>query len=391
MEAERIRVLYVFGGEQASGAEIVMERLIYYNLQHVEPHILISPGKFAQKLRESGKPYKIIENVHLRKLNRSSAGKIGYYFKSVYNHFAISKQVIRYAKANRIDHVHAVTIVPASYCIPAIGFSKLLFRKIHWLWSDYDIRHFAGIDHLFASFCNKMYDLTLAASGAVMRKYKKSKSISVLYNGLDPEIYFHDAVARKVFRNEWKINEGTIVFGIAGVISPRKGQVELIKAFVKASIQTGKNALLLLAGDFGSDFPDYNNEVVTLAERNANVKYIGYVSNMFGFFNGCDVVVNNSTAIGSEPLGTTIYEAMSCETIAIGSNTGGTPEIINHGINGFLFEPDNEPDLVKTIIYLINHVQSLDEIRSNARKRVKEKFGYDTMIDKYNRLLKQFD
>jgi hypothetical protein len=46
-------VLYVFGGEKAQGAEVVIERLMFQNLDNVEPHLFISPGSFADELVRS--------------------------------------------------------------------------------------------------------------------------------------------------------------------------------------------------------------------------------------------------------------------------------------------------------------------------------------------------
>ena len=43
-----------------------------------------------------------------------------------------------------------------------------------------------------------------------------------------------------------------------------------------------------------------------------------------------------------EPLGNTIIEAGYCKKPVIASNVDGIPEIINHGINGILIDPDKK-------------------------------------------------
>ncbi len=379
------KVLYVFGGEQASGAEIVMERLLSHNLATVEPHIFIAPGKFAQALVASNKPYKVTQVEALRKLNRSSASTLQFYKKAILNHFSVSYSVLKYTQDNKIDIVHAVTVVPASYCIPAIIKSKLLRKRIFWVWSDYDIKHFARIDHYFSALCSRVFNLTLAASKAVKRKYPLRTSVEVLYNGLDTEIFEPDKQARQAFRKQFGVEDQTVLFGIAGVVSPRKGQLELLKACSKAARLN--KVQLIIAGSLGPDDAEYNQQVKGLAEELPNAKYIGHFPGMPQFFNGCDVVVNNSTAALSEPLGTTIYEAMSCEAIVLGSNTGGTPEIIDDGTNGFLFAPDDEHALTSIIDYVVNNIEKLEPIRKAAREKVKQKFGYQTMIHRYNSML----
>ena len=50
-----------------------------------------------------------------------------------------------------------------------------------------------------------------------------------------------------------------------------------------------------------------------------------------------------------EPLGVAIMEALSCETPVISTNQGGVPELIDHGIDGYLIPPEDADALAETI------------------------------------------
>jgi glycosyltransferase involved in cell wall biosynthesis len=380
------KILYVFSGEQASGAEIVIETLMSKNMENVSPHLFISPGRFAQKLLAENKPYNIRLVNELRKLNRSKNGKFQFYLKALKNYFTISSKAIKYIKQNEIKIVHANTIVPASYLLPAVLFSKIFSPTVKWVWSDHDMVYFKKIDHFFSGLCCKLYDKTLVVSNAVKAKYGSRPKVEVLYNGLDTEYFKPDYNARFEFRKQWGIKEQTIVFAIAGIISPRKRQLELMEAFSKVK-NHAIDIHLFVAGDFGPDDLQYNEKVKDLLNKLPNIRYIGHIDNMVRLYNGCDVIVNNSSAKGSEPFGATIYEGMSCETVVMAANTGGLPELVDNKINGFLFAPDNEEALVKMINYIIDNYNTLDARKKEARKKVENKFGFATIVTQYNQLI----
>src|ERR1700761_5685186 len=95
------KVLYVFGGEKASGAEIVLDRLMRYNKQ-VEPHLLISPGTYAGRLIKR-QPYVITLSPYLKKLNRVNTGSFAFMCMAVRNYLFLSATVLKYIKKHQIN------------------------------------------------------------------------------------------------------------------------------------------------------------------------------------------------------------------------------------------------------------------------------------------------
>ncbi len=381
-------ILYIFGGEKAQGAEIVIERLMLHNEASVQAHLILAPGKFAAGLMESGKPYRITLLNQLKKLNRSSTSSFEFLLRAGKNFFAVSYHVFKYIKKHQITVVHSNTTVPASYLIPLILYSRLFMPAMRWCWSDHDLNYYSKIDAVSSKLCVRLYDITLVVSEAVKRKYKPNRKIKVLYNGLDIQKFKPNPIARAEFRGKNALDEHMVVVGIAASITPDKGQQTLIKAFSELS-GTYKNTRLLLAGGYAADTPLYNEAVRVAVKNNSSVTYLGYVDNMIEFYNGCDVIVNNSNSIRSESLGTSIYEAMACGKILVAAATGGTPEIITSEKDGFLFETDNVQDLQKTLSYIFTNYSTLDHVKSAAIVKVIEKFNVLTMIKNYNNLLTQ--
>ncbi len=91
---------------------------------------------------------------------------------------------------------------------------------------------------------------------------------------------------------------------------------------------------------------------------------------------GCDVMALPSH---DEAFGLVFTEAMACGRVAIGSNSGGVPEIINSGKNGMLVEEKNPVELFKAMERILTDPIFSLKLGVNARKTVEEKFSTDKM------------
>lgn len=386
-----MKILYVFGGEVASGAEIVIERLIRNNSQENQNSLWVSPGEFADTLMQKDIPYKVITKPYLKKLDRVNLSIIKYVLRLIWSVFRFNFNLLVNLFREKIDVVHVNSLAGAVYLLPIVLLSHLIRPKVKWFWSVHDLKYYSKIDEKMANLCLLFYDRILVVSCAVKNKYRGVrgyKKIRVLYNGLETDAFFRNKVGKDSICKQNSLPPNCIVIGMAAFIDERKGQYELIKVFNELK-SSNKDIVLLLAGRILNDSDLYTKKVIKLVQESENVIYMGQIQDMLEFYNTCDIIVNNSNAIGSEPLGTSIYEAMACERIVVASNTGGTPEIIDDNKDGFLFEPGSGDDLFKVLTKAINVVNDSNEITKSARGKVLNKFSIDRMVRQYNMLLSE--
>jgi hypothetical protein len=71
-----------------------------------------------------------------------------------------------------------------------------------------------------------------------------------------------------------------------------------------------------------------------------------------------------------EALGCVYLEAMSTEKPVIGCRGQGIDEIIRHGSNGWLVEPDNLQELISALSTLLENLQLRRQIGEAARRTV---------------------
>lgn len=76
-----------------------------------------------------------------------------------------------------------------------------------------------------------------------------------------------------------------------------------------------------------------------------------------------------------EPFGLSVVEALACGTPVIAYNRGSMPELIDHGVTGFLVESFDEA------VAAIARIGEID--RAACRRSAEQRFGVDRMADRY--------
>jgi len=91
---------------------------------------------------------------------------------------------------------------------------------------------------------------------------------------------------------------------------------------------------------------------------------------------------------GFETFGLSIAEAFACKRPAIGARLGGIPEVIDHNINGMIFDPENADELARCMNYIHSNTEQIKQMGENARKKAETFYTsevfYNKLIDVYN-------
>jgi glycosyltransferase involved in cell wall biosynthesis len=67
---------------------------------------------------------------------------------------------------------------------------------------------------------------------------------------------------------------------------------------------------------------------------------------------------------------------MSCQSPVIATNVGGTPEIIHHEQNGFLFERQDHVTLSDLILRVLGDRELAEKVALNARETILSSFDW---------------
>ncbi|NLW48655.1 MAG: glycosyltransferase family 4 protein [Firmicutes bacterium] len=204
---------------------------------------------------------------------------------------------------------------------------------------------------------------------AYIRAGFPKEKIKVLWNGVDVERF------SKVCRN----NSNEIRFTYVGYFGNHKGVDVLISAL--PLIDSNQRVRINLVGE-GEAKGSYieqlnNNHCINM------VKFWGKVDNrnIEKVYRDTDVLVLPSIWPENQPV--SITEAMACGIPVIVSNIGGSVELVEDGVTGYLFEPRNENDLAEKMDKIIQNPDTIQTFGENGYKKIQNV----TFFNQVNKLL----
>jgi len=91
----------------------------------------------------------------------------------------------------------------------------------------------------------------------------------------------------------------------------------------------------------------------------------------------------------TESFGLAALEAMACEVPVVGTNVGGMPEVVEHGVDGFLVAPHDVAAAGKFAIDVLSRADRGREMGQLARVNARKKFCANDVIPQYEEYYKQ--
>jgi glycosyltransferase involved in cell wall biosynthesis len=193
-----------------------------------------------------------------------------------------------------------------------------------------------------------------------------------IHNAVDTDFFDPD---RKLqthpsIREQFGISGSARILGIAARMNPWKGQYELIGA---ASLlrKTFPDLHVII---LGADVPDMRADYEKRAREGGiadRVHFGGYQKDVRPFLHEFDLFVHPSYG---EPFGLSIVEAMAMRKPVIACNSGGVPEIITHGSDGWLVEERSAEAVATAIATLLSDSALSRRLGERARETVRSRF-----------------
>jgi glycosyltransferase involved in cell wall biosynthesis len=162
-----------------------------------------------------------------------------------------------------------------------------------------------------------------------------------------------------------------------GRISPEKGVDRAIRIAGRAGMK-----LKIAAKVDNADKEYYDTLIKPLIRDNPDVEFIGEISDAQkpGFLSGADALI--FPIDWPEPFGLVMIEAMACGTPVIAFNCGSVPEVVDHGVTGFIVDDiDGAVAAVGKV-----HTLSRARVRATFDRRFTARRMAEDYIDVYESL-----
>lgn len=199
--------------------------------------------------------------------------------------------------------------------------------------------------------------------------------IDVVYNGIDVDAFpWHNRVPA--------MQSDGLRLLFAGSLVPHKGAHVAVAAMGELARRGALGKLsLTIVGAGRPDYEDHLRRDVTRLGLDNCVRFVGRVprSEMSLWLSLHDVLLFPSE--WPEPLARMTQEAMASGAVVIGTNTGGTGEILVHDETGLVFATGHAAEMADWIGRLQREPEMFARLAANARHVVEERFSFTRMLD----------
>ncbi len=305
--------------------------------------VLPKKGNGASLLQEKKIEYVIVRSyswvVNITEKDRVST-RLFVTIKRLLNYISIFR-ICHIISSKKIDIIHINTIW--SY----VGAKAALYSKKKLVWH---IREAIELQQNKCLYKDDYFSLINRADRIIcisdfIKDYYSSKidlrKVSVIYNGIDLNSFYINK--REILSGD------TINILNIGHMNSNKRQEDVILAAKKLLDDGIYNFHVSFVGTGRNE--DMLKEMCRNLGLEQKITFYGIQKDSIGFYKKNDVLIVSGDY---EAFGRTTIEGMMAGCFVIGSNTGATPNLLENGKYGFLYNPSDDMDLYMKIRHLFD-------------------------------------
>lgn len=358
--------------ELVGGAEKSLLDLfdIWTEKYDVEPEfILRTPiGTLGQELKDRGWKYSAVDYTFWSESNPpQTKGDIKN--KSLKNTKAVVEieQIIKKAKPD--------LVLTNSVVCPWAALAAY-YQNVPHVWF---VREYGDLDHgrVFDIGRKKTWEdvdslssLVITNSQALARHVKKyidPEKVTTLYHPFNLE-EINSRTKEKV-KNPYKNKQSLKLILTAGSLTVSKGVKEAVEATGRLNMKGYKTEICLVGRQDNRPYLKEIDEIINKYELKDKIHFVGWQKNPLAYVAKADVGIMSSRC---EAFGRVTFEYLAIGKPTLGTNSGGTPEMVREGRNGYLFKWGDVGSLVKGLEHYAKDKKLLKMHGKNAKETAKQ-------------------
>lgn len=357
-DAGKIKVLFLTGCTGRGGAG----NSLFYLLKHLDRGVLeplvVMPneGVLKSRLEEIRVPYRIEPRLkeRLAEMRFQGRNRICTMASVVLNAIdsirftfdlvgVVARENVGLIYCNQMMVKFIGTVAGMACGTPVIWHCRTLYGKSFRGWFFDRLARSASVARI------------VAVSEACAGNFPSARDkVEVVYNGADLDS-FNPVTVQGCVRRMYRIGPDEVVLGFVGRIVEWKGIGTLLSAMKRVLAKREDVVLVVVGGSpqRSSDLLDRYRREVANGRYSGRVLFTGFRKDVRPYLKDMDVTLVPSVA--PDPCPRSVIESLALGTPVVGSATGGVPELIRDGYNGFLVKPNDVSGLADTIIKMIEN------------------------------------
>ncbi len=174
------------------------------------------------------------------------------------------------------------------------------------------------------------------------------------------------------------------VAAIHGTIRPGKGYSQLLEWWQALDRLHANWHLMIIGGAGGEAWCRYKIRRLGLDHHVHMTGWLAAQSDVNRFLNAADclLVIRRNSDDNQGNIPSALYHSLAIGKPTVATGLAGMAEIVRHGVDGFLFEPDNYDSFRTVLEYVAAHPVSAAKVGQAGMAREKECFNPDTAAEK---------
>jgi glycosyltransferase involved in cell wall biosynthesis len=354
-----------------------------YNLSQHLTRLGASPSILAANLSNSPS-YQVIDGipVHRVPVLKSPELQIPSFWLSAARFLATHRQ--------QFDLIHAHgTLQHGVVSLVGKAFGKPTILKVAMADSDLAFERQGRLNGGANRFMVQRFDRYIATTSAIAAEMREKgldeARVRLIPNGVDTTTFSPaDAERRAQLRRSLGLPDAPLVSCVA-IINERKNIDGVLRIWreVTARGMTGHLALIGPVPEPGGVFHTRLLNYVEQHNLASHVSFLGKRDPVAPYLQASEAFLFPSR---QEGMPNSVLEAMACGVPCLVSRSAGTEEIVQHELNGFVFDPHDEANFVDAVAQVLESVGLRDELGSQARETVCRRFSLETVAARYQAL-----
>jgi glycosyltransferase involved in cell wall biosynthesis len=258
--------------------------------------------------------------------------------------------------------------------IPVISVSR------GWTGETFRVRAYEFLDRLVLRRMDRVVCVSEGQARKVRAAGVPNHKITVIRNAIRAERFDapHPEYRRRL--EDLFPEPPEIIVGAAGRLSPEKGFAHLVDAAAEVALAHSSVGFVL----FGEG-PLRNSLVRQIREKGLEGRFIlaGFRSDFDQYLPCLDLVVLPSF---TEGLPNVALEALAVGVPVVATTVGGTPEVVEDGLSGYLVPPGDSAALARRISDVLASDAERQRMGLRGRQRIVKDFTFSTQAEHYLRL-----
>jgi glycosyltransferase involved in cell wall biosynthesis len=369
MEAFKMKILFFIGTLGAGGKERRLIELLSYLKKNTD-------YSFVVVLRKDQIDYPAFYKLNIPYFLLTKTYKKG--DKTLHLKF------YRLCKKIRPDIIHTWGNMPAFVSLLAIILLKIPHINSQITDAPPNIKKWS-----LQNFTNRINfhfsSKILANSYTGLKAYKaESRKSKVIYNGIN-FTRFDNLPDNKRVRAQYNLFTSYLVIMVASFSDFKDYNIFLDLAKIIA--RERDDVTFLAVGD--------GTQIERIKKRSSdenirNVVFTGKIDDVESLVDAVDVgLLFSNKSVHGEGLSNSILEYMALGKPVIANNSGGTKEIVENGINGYLITNETVDEIAVQLNSLLDDSQKRVKFGEAGRKKIYESFSIDRMGKEFDNVYKE--